>query len=188
MRWTQKLMREVAREERTDLGLGPFEPLDPYALADAHGIRVYTLHDLREWDLSAEAHAHFHGPSGSRWSAALIPFGPVRVIIENDAHAPVRRRSNIAHELGHHLLEHPFDTVILGEDHQRQFDKTQEEQAGFIAGELLVPDEAARKAAYSRWTNSQVADTFGVSEQLAQKQMKGPRVIADRASKRYGFV
>jgi hypothetical protein len=181
-------MREVACEERAGLGLGPFEPLDPYALADAHGIRVYTLNDLRDWDLGADAYAHFHGPAGSRWSAALIPFGTVRVIIENDTHAPVRRRSNIAHELGHHLLEHPFDTVILGEDHQRQFDKTQQEQARFIAGELLVPEVAARRAAYSKWTNSQVAATFGVSEQFAQMQMKGPRVIAERASKKFGFV
>lgn len=188
MRWTQKLMREVASEERAGLGLGAFQPLDPYALADAHGIRVYTLNDLCDWDLSAEAHAHFQGPSGSRWSAALIPLGTGRVIIENDAHAPVRRRSNIAHELGHHLLEHPFDTVILGEDHRRQFDKAQEEQAAFVAGELLVPDAAARRAAYSKWTNSQVAAAFGVSEQFAQMQMKGPRVIAHRASKKFGFV
>lgn len=188
MRWTQKLMREVASEERAGLGLGAFEALDPYALADAHGIRVYTLDDLRDWDLGPKAHAHFHGSSGSRWSAALIPLGTVRVIIENDAHALVRRRSNIAHELGHHLLEHPFDTVILGEDHQRQFDKALEVQAAFVAGELLVPEEAARKAAYSKWTNSQVAAAFGVSEQFAQMQMKGQRVVADRASKKFGFL
>jgi Zn-dependent peptidase ImmA (M78 family) len=90
--------------------------------------------------------------------------------------------------MGHHLLEHPFDSVILGEDHKRQFDQTREQQAAFIAGELLVPMEAARKAAYSKWTNGQVATAFGVSEQFAQMQMKGPRVIADRASKKFGFA
>lgn len=187
MKWTQKLMREVATEERTDLGLGPREPLDPYALADAHGIPVYTLYDLRDWELGQAALAHFHGSSGSRWSAALIPLGTARVIVENDAHAPARRRSNIAHELGHHLLEHPFDAVILGEDHERQFDKEQERQAKFVSGELLVPEEAAKKAAYSNWTNAQVAAAFGVSEQFAQMQMKGPRVLAQRAAKKFGF-
>jgi Zn-dependent peptidase ImmA (M78 family) len=60
------------------------------------------------------------------------------VIVENDGHALIRRRASIAHEMGHHLLEHSFDSVILGEDHKRQFDKTQEKQAGFMAGELLV--------------------------------------------------
>jgi hypothetical protein len=180
-------MREVAREERAALGLGQLDPFDPYALAEAHGIAVYTLSDLRDWELGADAYAHFNGPTGSRWSAALLPLGTARVIVENDGHATARRRSNVAHELGHHLLEHPFDAVILGEDHQRQFDQQQEKQAGFLAGELLVPEEAARKAAYSRWTNGQVAEAYSVSDQIAQMQMSGPRIIADRASKKYGY-
>lgn len=187
MRWTQKLMCEMAREEREALGLGPFNEFDPYELADAHGIRVYVLSDLLDWDLSAEAHAHFHGAGGASWSAALVPLGTARVIVENDGHALVRRRASIAHEMGHHLLEHSFDSVILGEDHKRQFDKTQEKQAGFMAGELLVTQEAARKAAYSKWSNTQVALAYGVSEQFAQMQMKGARVIANRASTKYGF-
>ncbi|HZL75740.1 MAG TPA: ImmA/IrrE family metallo-endopeptidase [Propionibacteriaceae bacterium] len=187
MGWTQKLMREVACEEREALGVGPFEQFDPYLLAEAHGIRIYTLTDLVDSDLSIEALTHFHGLNGGSWSAALVPLGTARVIVENDGHALVRRRSSIAHEMGHHLLEHPFDSVILGEDHKRQFDPTQEKQAGFIAGELLVPEEAAKKAAYSKWTNAQVALAYGVSEQFAQMQMKGPRVIASRASKKWGF-
>ncbi|MGV9654455.1 hypothetical protein [Streptomyces sp. NPDC003554] len=39
-------MREVAQEERAELGLGPTDPLDPYALAEEHGISVYTLDNL----------------------------------------------------------------------------------------------------------------------------------------------
>lgn len=187
MRWTQKLMREVAGEERDALGLGPYDPLDPYALADEHGLPVYTLSDLREWDLSTEAHAHFHGLHGSNWSAALVPLGAARVIIDNDGHGAARRRASIAHEMGHHLLEHSFDSVILGDDHKRQFDKTQEDQAGFIAGELLVPLKAAQKAAYSKWDNAQVASAYGVSEQFAQMQMRGVRVMASRASAKFGI-
>jgi Zn-dependent peptidase ImmA (M78 family) len=89
--------------------------------------------------------------------------------------------------MGHHLLEHTFDCVILGEDHKRQFDKNQEKQAAFMAGELLVPSEAAKKAAYSNWSNSQVAAAYLVSEQFAQMRMSGPRVIARRASAKFGF-
>ncbi|MBM0255549.1 ImmA/IrrE family metallo-endopeptidase [Micromonospora sp. 4G55] len=187
MRWTQKLMCEVACEEREALGLGSFDQLDPYELADAHGIRVYTLTELLDWNLSTEGHTHFYAARSGSWSAALVPLGTARVIVENDGHALVRRRSSIAHEMGHHLLEHSFDSVILGEDHKRQFDKAQEKQAGFMAGELLVPQEAARKAAYSKWSNTQVASAYGVSEQFAQMQMRGARVIADRASMKYGF-
>jgi Zn-dependent peptidase ImmA (M78 family) len=108
----------------------------------------------------------------------LVPIGASRVIVEHDGHAVVRRRASIAHELGHHLLEHAFDAALLGEDHERLFDKTKEKQANFMAGELLVPEVAARKAAHAKWTNAQVAFTYGVSEQFAQMQMKGARVIA----------
>lgn len=187
MRWTQELMREVAQEERTALGLGATDPFDPYALAEEHGIRVYTIESLIGFGVPAEVHSHFTAQRPSAWSAALIPMGAARVIVENESHSLVRRRSNIAHELGHHLLEHSFDNVILGEDHKRQFNEPQEKQAKFMAGELLIPLPAAASMAYKGWDNAQVALAYGVSEQFAQMQMKGQRVRALRAAQKYGF-
>jgi hypothetical protein len=182
--WTQKLMREVAQEEREALGLAATDRLDPYQLADKHGIPVYTLTELREWDLSEETYSHFFMNTTGNWSAALIPLGPGRLIVENDGHAEVRRRASVAHELGHHLLEHAFAEALIGANHERVFDKIAEKQATFMAGELLVPDAAAFKAAYAKWPNARVAQAYGVSEQFAQMQMKGARVIAERAVKK----
>lgn len=184
-RWTQKLMREVAQEEREALGLASGDRMDPYRLADEHGIPIYTLSELREWDLAEGAHQHFFTNTKANWSAALVPLGRSRVIIENDGHADVRRRASIAHELGHHLLEHAFEGVLIGADHSRVLDTTKEKEANFVAGELLVPEAAAIKAAFARWTNTQVARAFGVSEQFAQMQMKGPRVVAARAERKH---
>jgi IrrE N-terminal-like domain len=106
---------------------GPADPFDPHALAKEHGIAVYTLSGLREFGLSAKALSHFTVCDSSAWSAALVPLGGARVIIENESHRLVHRRSNIAHELGHHLLEHPFaratishPKLVLGEALQRQ--------------------------------------------------------------------
>jgi hypothetical protein len=186
VRWTQKLMREVAQEEREALGLTVTDKLDPYRLADEHGISIYTLTELRDWDLSEEAHSHFFTNTTGSWSAALVPLGSGRIIIENDAHAEVRRRASVAHELGHHFLEHAFAEALIGGDHERLFDKTDEKQANFMAGELLVPDGAAFKAAYAKWTNAQVAQAYGVSEQFAQMQMKGARVVAERTARKRG--
>lgn len=59
MRWTQKLMRDVAQEERADLGLGPRDPFDPYDLADRHGIPVYSLGDCADHGLPREVFEHF---------------------------------------------------------------------------------------------------------------------------------
>ena len=178
-------MREIAAEERAALGVGPRDYFDPYALCAEHGIAVYTLADLQEAGLPVEAAQHFTGIRAPRWSAALVPLGEARVIIENETHARVRRRSSIAHELGHHLLEHPFQGVVLGEDHHRQFDPKVEKEATFLAGELLVPHAAAERAAFDGWTNADVAKAFGVSEQFAQMQMYGQRVRAGRAAARY---
>lgn len=138
MRWTQALMREVVQEERVGIGLGATDPFDPYALADAHGIAVYTLSSLSEFGMGADALDHFTIRNLSAWSAALVPLETARIIIENESHAAVRRRSNIAHELGHHLLEHSFDNVILGEDHKRQFNTEQEKQATFMGSTNLT--------------------------------------------------
>lgn len=185
MRWTQKLMREVAAEERADLELGARDPLDPYALAESHGIPVYGLADCIEHGLSPRIFEHFAITSVSSWSAMLVPIGAARMIIENDEHPLVRRRSSIAHELGHHLLEHPFDQVILGEDHKRVFNETQEKEAKYISGELLVPLKAAERMAFDGWDNARVAERYGVSEQFAQMQMYGQRVRAAKAAKNF---
>lgn len=122
----------------------------------------------------------------STWSAALVPVETARLIIENDEHPLVRRRSSISHELGHFLLEHEFQSVILGEAHSRQFDPKLEKQATFLAGELLVPFQSVERMAFDGWTNERVATKFGVSEQFAQMQMHGQRVRAERASAKFG--
>lgn len=179
--WTQAAMREVAREERTGIGLTLFEPLDPYRLAAEHGISIYPISTLADELCSDDSIQHFTQTRPTAWSAALVPVGPSRLIIENTSHALVRRRSSIAHELGHHLLEHDFDEVILTEDGCRRFDGLKEKQATFMAGELLIPQAAAQRAAYDEKTNAHMAAYFEVSEQFAQMRMYGPRIIAQRA-------
>ncbi len=174
-RWTQAKMREVADEERAELGLTLDQPLDPYRLAEAHGIPVYSMNELLDCERAVR---HFATTRTSAWSAALVPVGQRRLIIENTSHAPVRRRSSIAHELGHFLLEHPFDEVLLTEKGCRQFNQDKEKQATFVSGELLVPWKGALQAAFDDMTNAQVAQMYGVSEQFAQMRMSGARVAA----------
>jgi IrrE N-terminal-like domain len=180
-RWTQAQMREIAGEERQGLGCVLDEALDPYALCEEHGIPVYSIKSLQDAECGPEVVAHFTRKRVRVWSAALVPVGRCRLIIENTAHHPVRRRSSIAHELGHHLLEHGFDHVLLNDEKCRNFDPLREREATFLSAELLVPYEAAKRAAFADWSNEQVATKFGVSEQFAQMCMKGVRVMAARA-------
>jgi hypothetical protein len=102
----------VATEERAGLGLGPFDPLSLYALAREHGIPVYPIDELSDGTCPPEAMRHFTVTRPEVWSAALVPAGPGRFILENTAHSRCRRCSSLAHELSHHLLEHPFDNIL----------------------------------------------------------------------------
>jgi len=52
--------------------------------------------------------------------------------------------------------------MILTGDGCRRFDAKLEDHATYLSGQLLVPEEAARRAAFDGRTNEQVADRFQV--------------------------
>lgn len=180
-RWTQREMAKMAAEERAALGLDLMDALDPYILAEEWGVSVYPISVLGEDDCLIETIRHFTTTSAKRWSAALIPVGTGRVIIENDSHQLVRRRSSVAHEMAHHLLEHEFPEGVLNEDHDKLYSKAVEKQALYLSGELLAPTPACKKLAFRGVDNPRVAAQFNVSTQFAQMQMKGPRNYAKHA-------
>jgi Zn-dependent peptidase ImmA (M78 family) len=87
----------------------------------------------------------------------------------------------LAHERSHHFLEHEFSDVLLTDDGCRRFDKTKEKEANFLTGELLIPCQAALKAAFAQKTKEEMALAYGVSSQFAQMCIKGARAHAQRA-------
>ncbi|WP_019818617.1 ImmA/IrrE family metallo-endopeptidase, partial [Saccharomonospora saliphila] len=171
----------LALDVRDELGLPTFAPLDPYALARLYGVEVFTLD--QPW-LPAEAVRHFTGPAAPVFSGALISVGPARVIVENHTHDATRRRSTVAHEMAHVLLEHDVDVLVTdGGPCRPASPPTAEHEATELAGELLLPRDAARAAAFRDWTDASVARHFRVSERLARWRMNvtGARRVARRA-------
>lgn len=187
-RWTQRRMAELAAEERLGLGLDVMQPLDPYELAARYGVPVYAISELEPSGCPVETVAHFLVTRKEAWSAALIPVGSSRIIIENDGHELVRRRSSVAHEMSHHPLEHEFAEALLDGDHTRAYSEKAEKEAPFLSGELLVPAKACRMLAFKDADNQAVAARFDVSTQFAQMRMRGVRVYADRARMRQGLT
>lgn len=110
----------------------------------------------------------------------LVPIGTARIILENPAHTVQRRRFSVAHELGHFLLEHDFAASVLTAEGGRLFDATKEKHAGHFACQLLVTDADAVWAGFQDLTNSQVAEHFNVSEQVASWRMARARKIVQR--------
>ncbi|MEU3273975.1 ImmA/IrrE family metallo-endopeptidase [Saccharomonospora sp. NPDC006951] len=160
--------RRLALDVRAELGVAVFAPLDPYALAELYGIDIY---DLSAPDLPPAAVEHFTGPAADSFSAALLSVGTGSIIIENHTHDFVRRRSTIAHEMAHVLLEHDFGFLLTENQGCRSSASEAESEAAELSGELLVPRDAARTAAFRGWTDYSVARYFRVSESMARWRM-----------------
>lgn len=172
--------KRLALELRDEIGLTPYLPFNPWALAELYGIEVHRLSDL---DCSAEAKRRFMLDKTEIFSGALIPLAPSgATILENDGHALVRRRSTTSHEMAHLVLEHRFDTMIVNERGCRAADSEHEEEANELAGEMLLPFEAAQALARRNASNAEAATQFAVSIDMARWRLDstGARKIAKR--------
>ena len=159
---------ELALEARAELSLHPHSPLCPFKLAKHLCIPVYTLSKLVQLDpslaYSVQALLSRHR---SVFSAITVFDGHKRCIVHNDGHAPVRRRSNVAHELAHALLHHPPHTLLCSTG-ERTYESEIEAEASWLGPVLLVPNEAARWAMVRRMDVLRAAQHFDVSEELMQ--------------------
>ncbi|MFF3727471.1 ImmA/IrrE family metallo-endopeptidase [Streptomyces yangpuensis] len=179
--------KRLALEVRGELGLTAYQALDPYALADLYGIRVLSLQELAEDSPTlADALHHFTAVRPDVFSAAVLPHGNGRIIVENSGHEAPRRTSTLAHEMSHVLLDHAFTTLLrssVGEP-CRESDRDQEDEAAELSGELLIPSETAVRLAYRHTPDEVVASKFGTSVEFARWRMNatGARRRAQRAA------
>lgn len=160
----------LARELRKELALGPVAPLDPRRLAEHLCVPVLTLHDL--------AHAapkdvrHLLGHSRDLFSAVTIYRRHRRLVVTNPAHAETRQANSLCHELSHIILEHEAEVPLPSINGGRDWNGAQEGEADWLAGCLLIPDEAAFGAARAQLSDAEIAVAFGVSQALAAWRMK----------------
>ncbi|EHR48692.1 putative Zn peptidase [Saccharomonospora marina XMU15] len=176
--------KRLALEVREEMGIDAFAPMDPYALAELYGIEVFEL--SHPW-LPEPAVRHFTGPRADAFSAALLAVGRGKVIVENHVHEWKRRRSTIAHEMAHVLLEHDFGVLLSAENRCVSSPAELEQEAAELSGELLIPCSAARRAAFRGWTDATVARYFRVSERMARWRMNATaaRRIACRTRQKW---
>ena len=113
----------------------------------------------------------------STFSAVTVPNGWQRAIVHNDSHHPNRQRSNICHELSHCFLGHKC-VPPLTETGSRIHDGGIEEEANFLAGCLLITNEAALHIV-SNGLESQAQELYGVSLQMLNYRLRisGARTI-----------
>jgi hypothetical protein len=162
----------LALEVRDDLDLNSISPLCPWALAQNLSIPVIPLRELSEGRPSvAEDVDHLAYRDPDVFSAITVFRGPRRLIVHNDAHAPTRQRSNLAHELAHALLMHPPHPPFCSKG-QRIFNSKLEAEANWLGPVLLVTNEAARWVVSRRMNEREAAQHFSVSVDLMRFRLR----------------
>lgn len=125
----------IAVRVREKMGLAAISPIDPVEVCAYFDIRLIALSEV-------EPGSPFLGRSGSSFSAMTVPCGWHTAIVHNDSHHAYRQRSNICHELAHCFLGHK-STPPLTEQGTRAHDGGIESEANFLAGALLITNDAA---------------------------------------------
>ena len=165
---------------RAQMGLSDSAPIDIRALAEQLGISIWPLTAFAKWCPEQVSHLVGYGAGG--FSALLLSLGDDnRMVIVNDMHSEVRQNNSLAHEVSHALLAHPLE-ILSGKVDCRDFDSDLEESASYLAGCILIPNEAARSIVWSE-ANLEIAKrAYGVSGQLLEYRlnMSGARIQYQR--------
>jgi IrrE N-terminal-like domain len=160
---------------RSDLGLGPLDRLDCFGLAEAWGIPVVSLGELREDGASDASISRLMSPDAG-FSATTVVVGPRRLIVYNPRHGPGRKASSLAHELAHVILEHEAAPAI-GVGGCRHWDGRQEAEADWLGSALLVPRAGALAWMLESDDIDAGASNFGVSVELFRWRINHTGVV-----------
>ena len=161
--FVKKHVTDIAYATRQELGLSPFDRLDPIALAHHLDIPVQRLSELRAANPAAAEFFLEREPSA--FSGVTVFHGSERLILHNDAHSAGRQSSNICHELGHGLLLHEPSPALDGSG-CREWDEVMESEAQWMAGALLLHEVALVGALRKGDSRPDIARRFGVSEDM----------------------
>ncbi len=159
----------IARRVRTELGIGAAKPVVPEILAEMLGIEVRAGDEL----IPRERFNELQNIQPDSFSACTLrPSAERLVVVYNPLSPPSRQRSDIAHELAHVLLDHDLSRVErLGDVTFLTCDLTQEEEAAWLSGCLLLPRSLLLAEVHRGSRAKEIAKKFGVSERMAQYRL-----------------
>jgi IrrE N-terminal-like domain len=164
----------ISLRVREQMGLRPIDPIDPAKVCAHFDIVLLKLSEL-DCDSSS-----FLGANHSCFSAVTVPCGLRTAIVHNDSHHAYRQRSNICHELAHCFLGHQC-TPPLTESGERARDGGVEAEANFLAGALLIPNEASIHIVRQGLVSA-AQGVYGVSQPMLDYRLRvsGARTIHSR--------
>lgn len=159
----------IARDVRTELGMSAAQSVTPEALADLLGIEVRAGDEL----IPRERFTELEKVQPGAFSACTFrPSADRVVVVYNPLSAKSRQMSDLAHELAHTLLGHELSRVEkLGGVTFLSCDPTQEEEAAWLSGCLLLPRVLLLAEIRRGSSAKDIARKCGVSERMAQYRL-----------------
>ena len=173
----------ITKRLQADLDLDAADAIAPEDIAELLGIEVKAGDEL----LALERFQELQSIQPDAFSACTLRPSPDRtVIVHNPLSYPTRRKSDVAHELAHALLEHELSQVQrLGDVTFLSCDPGQEEEAAWLSGCLLLPRALLLAEVQQGADAKEIAQKHGVSEQMAQYRLDVTGVVRQtRASRR----
>ena len=165
----------IARDVRTELGMKAAQSVEPEVLAKLLGIEVRAGDEL----IPRERFSELERIQPDSFSACTLRPSPDRlVVVYNPLSAQSRQRSDVAHELAHALLDHDLSRVErLGDVTFLSCDPTQEEEASWLSGCLLLPRTLLLAEVRRGSGAKDIAKKYGVSERMAQYRLDVTGVV-----------
>ena len=159
----------TARRVQAELGMSSSQSVTPESLAELLGIEIRAGDEL----IPRHRFVELEEIQSGSFSACTFRPSPDRVVVVyNPLSAKSRRRSDLAHELAHTLLNHELSRVEkIGDVTFLSCDPIQEEEAGWLSGCLLLPRTFLLAEVRRGAGAKEIAKKAGVSERMAQYRL-----------------
>ncbi|MEO0383612.1 MAG: ImmA/IrrE family metallo-endopeptidase [Pseudomonadota bacterium] len=142
-------------------------PLLAETLANDLNVTVWSERDVSGVSDADIAQLTERDPSS--WSAFTIRVGQHHLVVVNSAQSSPRRNSILMHELSHIILGHELTSAALTEDGHfipATYDQSQEAEADWLAGALLLPRPALLRIRRTGLSDDQAMENYLVSKQM----------------------
>lgn len=161
-----------AAAAREQLGVGPMDPIDPWAYAQMLGVVVLSFDEL---GLEPKHVEQLLQRDPESWSGLTLKESGRHFVLLNPVHAPARQVSTMMHETAHIVLNHvpkQVDISTSGLMLLSDYPAEQEEEADWLAAAILLPRDALCHFRRLGWTAGQLCSHFGVSGPLCEWRLR----------------
>ena len=159
----------LARQVRSETGLGLYKPLDIRALVQHVGAQLRTADELTSLSKLEELETLQRGA----FSACTFDLGARKVIVVSPLASEERQRSDASHEASHLLLNHSVKEIEqIGGLSFFTCDPDEEQEANWLAGCLLLPRDLLLRALKRGMDAEAIAEANQVSLQMASFRLR----------------